>query len=205
MQKYPLLVQRRISRRMSWKAALLTAILLALGLYDQFTGVLGPNWFWIWLAVPAAAIMWLYYGLLMRRAAVHIGPGHLRLQGPLYGRKVSFKRIKMVTPDNLGQHYPDKHLKRGERSLLQPLYHRTCAFIELNSFPRSFKWRRLWFPRTLFGANRKGLLCHVDDWMIFNQELESVRTRRQSRQEYLSGRRPMSLAGRILAQDVEFQ
>lgn len=205
MRKYPLLVQRRISRRMGWKSALLTALLLALGLYDQFTGILGPNWFWIWLAIPAAALMCLYYALLMRRAAVYIGPGHIRLQGPLYGRKLSFERIQMVTPGKLIQHYPYKELKPGEKSILKPLYHRTCAFVELNSYPRAFKWRRLWFPRTLFGVSKRGLLCHVDDWMVLNQELESVRARRQARQENLKGRRPMSLAGQILAQDIEFQ
>jgi hypothetical protein len=149
--------------------------------------------------------MWLYYGVLMRRAAVHIGPGHIRLQGPLYGRKLSFKRIQMVSPGNFTQHYPENKLKLGERSVLKPIYHRTCSFIELSSYPRAFKWRRLWFPRTLFGVNKKGLLCHVDDWMVLNQELESVRARRQARQEILEGQRPMSLAGRILAQDIEFK
>ena len=204
MQKYPLLVQRRISRRMGWKLALLTLLLLALGLYDQFAAVLGPNWFWIWLALPAAAILWLYYAVLLRRTALHIGPGHFRLQGPVYGRNLSYERIQMVTPGKLVQHYPYKNLKRSERSTLKPLYHRTCTFVELKSYPKSFRWRRWWFPRTLFGTNKKGLLCHVDDWTALNRDLESIQARRKAREDRLEGRRPMSLAGRILAQDIEF-
>ncbi len=204
MKKYPLLVQRGVSQRMGWKLALLTVLMLALGVYDQFTGILGPNWFWIWLAIPAAAVMWLYYAILMRRAAVYIGPGHIRLQGPLYGRKISFKRIQIVTPGKLDQHYPYKDLKLGERAILNPHYNRTCTFVELKSYPKAFRWRRWWFPRTLFGTNKKGLLCHVDDWTALSQDLESVRARRQARQDNLRGRRPMSLAGRILAQDIEF-
>ncbi len=204
MGAYPLLTQRRISRRMRWKLVLLAVLLLALGLYDQVTAILGPNWIWIWLALLATALMWFYYAVLMRRTAIHVAPAFVRLQGPLTSCKISYGRIQLVTPGKLDQHYSYKSLSLGERPALKPLFHRTCAFVELNSYPKAFKWRRLWFPRTLFGTSKKGLLCHVDDWMAFSQDLESVRARYQARQSNARNRPQMTLAGRILAEDVEF-
>lgn len=205
MSKYPLLYQRRVSQRMSWKLALLIASMLALGIYDQFTSVLGSNWLFLWLALLATVVLWFYYAVMLRRAAIHIAPTHLRLQGPFYGRKISHDRIEIITPGKLDQHYNYKRLSAGERSLLDPLYHRTCAFIEMSSYPKAFKRRRWWFPRTLFGTRKKGLLCYVDDWMAFSQELESVRARHQARLGNPRIRTRMTLAGRILAEDVEFQ
>lgn len=205
MGKYPLLTQRRISRRMRWKLVLLALVMLGLGLYDQFTGILGPNWLWLWLALLAVTLMWFYYAVLARRAAIHVEKAFVRLQGPLYGRKISYGRIKLVTPAKLEQHYAYNGLSPGERSLLEPFFHRTCAFVELSSYPKAFKWRRFWFPRTLFGTNKKGLLCYVDDWMAFSQDLDSVRARHLAQRENGRNRRQMTLAARILAEDVEFQ
>lgn len=205
MRKYPLLCQRRASQRMRWKLTLLIVLMFALGIYDQFTSILGPNWLWIWLALLAVVVLWFYYAVMLRRAAIHIGPTYLRLQGPFHGRKISHDRIELVTPGKLDQHYSYKSLSPGERSALDPLYHRTCAFVELSSYPKAFKRRRWWFPRTLFGTRKMGLLCHVDDWMAFSQELESVRARHQARRGNPRVRTRMTLAGRILAEDVEFR
>jgi hypothetical protein len=190
---------------MRWKLALLAVLMLALGLYDQVTGILGPNWVWIWLGLLVVVLLWFYYAVLMRRTAIHVAPAYVRLQGPLYGRKISYGRIQLVTPSKLEQHYTYESLSLGERPILKPFFYRTCAFVELKSYPKAFKWRRFWFPRTLFGTRKKGLLCYVDDWMAFSQDLESVRARYQARQGNGRNRRQMTLAGRILAEDVEFQ
>ncbi len=204
MAKYPLLPQRRASRRMRWKLVLLAVLMLALGLYDQFTGVLGPNWLYLWLALIPVAILWLYYALLLPRAAVHITPENFRLQGPLYGRSLSFKRIRTISPGKLEQHYSYQDLSLGERPILKPLHQRTCAFVELNSYPKAFRWRRWWFPRTLFGTRKKGLLCYVDDWMAFSRELESVRARHLAENVEHGHKRHISPAAYILAEDIEF-
>jgi len=204
MAKYPLLPQRRIGQRMRWKLVLLAVLMLALGLYDQFTGILGPNWFFLWLALVPVAIMWLYYALLMPRAAVHVTPEFIRLQGPLYGRKLSLKRIRTISPGKLEQHYAYHDLTLGERPILKPLHQRTGVFIELNSYPSAFKRRRWWFPRTLFGTRKKGLMCYVDDWMALSRELESVRARRLAATSATGLRRKMTPAAYILAEDFEF-
>jgi hypothetical protein len=204
MTKYRLLPQKQMSLRVRWKLVLLAVIMLALGIYDQFTEILGPNWVAIWLALGAVLILWLYYALLMPRAAIHVAPGHIRLQGPLYGRKVSFKRISSVSAGKLDQHYPYEMLSLNERPILKPIYQRTCAFVELNSYPKAFKRRRWWFPRTMFGTRKKGLLCYVDDWMALSQDLESVRARHLATNGDDSKRQRLTLVGRILAEDVEF-
>lgn len=205
MAKYQLLPQKRIGQRMRWRLVLLTVLMLALGLYDQFTGVMGDNWLLLWLAMIPVALLWLYYALLMPRAAIHVRPGHLRLQGPLYGRKLSFKRIRTVSPDKLEQHYAYQDLTLSERPVLKPLHERTCTFIELSGYPKAFKWRRLWFPRTLFGTRKTGIICYVDDWMALSRELESVRGRHIAETSEHGHRRHMSLAGQILAEDFEFK
>lgn len=205
MAKYPLLPQRRTGKRMRWLLILLAASMLTLGLYDQFTGILGPNWISIWLAMIPVLVLWLYYRLLLPRAAIHVGPDYLRLQGPLYGHKLSFKRIRTISPDKLEQHYPYEDLTVSERPVMKPLLARTCTFIELSSYPKAFRWRRWWFPRTLFGTRKKGLLCYVDDWMALSRELESARARRQAVSADNGFRRQMTLAGRILAEQLEFE
>jgi hypothetical protein len=193
-----------MSRRVRGKLLLLAVLMLALGLVDQFTGILGLNWYLIWVALVAVAILWFYYALLMPRAAVYVAPGYLRLQGPVVGRKLSFKRIRSISADKMDQHYPYEALTLNERPVLKQLHQQTCTFVELNSYPKSFKRRRWWFPRTLFGTRRKGLLCYVEDWMELSQELESVRARHLA----MTGDDPryqrLTLVGRILAEDVEF-
>lgn len=204
MAKYPLTPQRRTGQRMRWKLVLLAAMILALGVYDQFTSILGPNWLWIWLALVAVVIMWLYYALLMPRAAIHVAADHIRIQGPLYGRKLSFRRIRTVSPSKLEQHYPARDLSLGERPVLEPFIGRTCTFVELKNYPKAFRHRRWWFPRTLFGTQKLGMLCYVDDWMSLSRELESVRARQLANTADNGFRRQMTLAGRILAEDFEF-
>lgn len=204
MAKYQLLPQRRTGQRMRRRLVLLAILMVTLGLYDQFTGVLGPNWFFIWLALIPVLILWLYFALLMPRAAVHITPEYIRLQGPLYGRRLSLKRICTISPGKLEQHYAYKDLTLGERPILKPFHQRTCTFVELSSYPKAFKWRRWWFPRTLFGTRKKGLLCYVDDWMALSRELESVRARHIADNVEHGHRRHISPAAYILAEDFQF-
>jgi hypothetical protein len=205
MTKYRLLPQKRMGQRMRWKLILSAVLMLALGLVDQFTGILCPNWVLIWLALGLVVILWLYYAVLMPRAAIHIAANHIRVQGPLYGRKLSFKRIRSVSADKLEQHYPYEMLTAGERPVLKSLHQQTCAFVELNSYPKAFKWRCCWFPRTLFGTRRTGLLCYVDDWMALSQNLESVRARHLIESGNDPRSRRLTLVGQILAQDIEFK
>jgi hypothetical protein len=204
MTRYPLLPQRRMSQRMRWKLVLLGFVMPALGVYDRFDHVLGPNWYFLWLGMGPVVILWVYYALLLPRAAIYVTPEYIRLHGPLYGRKLSQKRVVNVSPGKLEQHYPYRKLSLGERPILKPFHQTTCAFIELSSYPKAFKRRRLWFPRTLFATEKPGLLCYVDDWMALSHELDSIHSRQQTVDLGGGRQRHMSLAARILAEDIQF-
>jgi len=205
MAKHRLLIFDRISRRMRWRLALLLIVLLLVGVYDQFTGYLGSLWFGWWLAIFLVGILYIYYAVLMKRASIQVRQGSFRFQGPLAGYNISVDRISTVTSSNMDQHYSPKQLSRSERAILKPLYYSACLFIELSSYPRRFKRRRLWFPRIFFSPNRMGLICHVEDWMALSQEIEQARSlrRRAQVQAHINNRK--TLVGRILAEDIEFK
>lgn len=200
-----LLVFQQIGLRMRPILLVFGVILLAVGLYDQFTGYLGQYWYWWWLAIALLVILWSYYSLLMPRAAIKVKAKTLRLQGPIWGYNISYGRVYAITASKMDQQYPFDQLKGSERAILKPFYHKTCVFIELTSYPRALKWRRLWFPRYLFGANRMGLICHVEDWMALSRDLESSRANRQEVQEQTHITSRQTLVGRILAEDLDFQ
>jgi hypothetical protein len=205
MTKHRLLIFDRIGRRMRWRLALLLIVLLLVGVYDQFTGYLGSLWFGWWLAIFLVGTLYLYYAILMRRASIQVGKGSLRFQGPLAGYNISYGRIYTVVSSNMDQHYSKNQLSRTERAILKPLYYRSCLFIELSSYPRRLKRRRLWFPRIFFSPNRLGLICHVEDWMALSQEIDTARSLRENAQSqaHISNRK--TLVGRILAEDIEFK
>ena len=176
--KHRLLIFDRISRRMRWRLAPLFIVMLLVGIYDQFTSYLGPLWFGWWLAIFLVGLIYFYYAILMRRASIQVRQDSLRLQGPIIGFNISYVRINSVTSANMEQHYSKDQLSRNERSLLKPFYYQTCMFIDLSSYPRRFKRRRLYFPRILFGTQHTGLICHVEDWMGLSQEIEQARSQR---------------------------
>jgi hypothetical protein len=177
---------------------------LALIVYDLATAFLGDIWYLLWVAEATVVALLVYYGLLMPRATIQVGPRRLRLQGPLYGFNISYRRIHSVTAANIGQHYSHNNMKHSERSLVKPFYHHTCVFVELKSYPKAFRWRRLWFPRLLFGTSRSGLICQVSDWMKLSRDIESARSLRYAfnhRKRLGDARSP---AARILAKDLDF-
>jgi hypothetical protein len=205
MSKHRLLIFDRISRRMRWRLVLLLIVLLLLGIYDQFTGYLGSFWLAWWLAIVLVAALYFYYAVLIPRASIQVGQGSLRLQGPLTGYNFSYGRIYSVASGNMEQHYSKKQLGPYEWSIIKPFYFSTCLFIEFNSTPRHFDRRRLWFPRLLFGSNRPGLICYVEDWMALSQEIDLARSKRRNalEQPHISNRK--TLVGQILDENIEFK
>jgi hypothetical protein len=97
------------------------------------------------------------------------------------------------------QHYDWEALKPGERAALGELHRQTCAFVELNSIPRGFGRRRLWFSRLLFGTSRAGLVLIVDDWMALSRDIEGARAHRYAWQEGKRRADATRPAGRILS------
>ncbi|MGD2048682.1 MAG: hypothetical protein PVH03_04270 [Chloroflexota bacterium] len=181
---------------------LLALVMLAVGLYDQYTEWLGDYWLAWWAAFLLIMVLWVYFVVMMRRASIQVRDKFLRLQGPIVGYNISYGRIHSVTSGKMEQHFHFDELRKGEQAIIKPYYGLTCLFIELTSFPRSFRWRGLWFPRILFGTTRAGLICHVDDWMALSRDIESARSIRFANLD--NRRREKTLAGEVLAEDVKF-
>jgi Ca2+/Na+ antiporter len=205
LKKHRLLLYARLSRHMRSLSFLLGLIVLAIGLYDLFTPILGDYWYWVWIAFGLLCLVWFYYAILMRRGAIQAHPNYLKLQGPLLGVKISYGRFHSATSARLDQHYPYDSLNGREQRLLEPLYSHTCVFIELKSYPPRLKSRRFWFPRFLFGATRPGLICVVDDWMALNRDIEAARSVWQQKYDRRHGSETRSLAAQILDDDIDFR
>jgi hypothetical protein len=205
MKKHRLLIFDRISRRLRGKLFLLLLVLIALGIYDLFgpAPILGDYWYLIWIGVGLIALFWLYYRFLVGRAYIQAGPKYLRLQGPLYGVNLSYNRIHSITSSHIGQHYALDTLKGFERGLVEPIYSQACVFIELKSYPPAFRWRNLWFSRLIFGTNRPGLLCAVEDWVALSRDAENARGQWREEHHDRQHRRTRSLAAQILELDDE--
>lgn len=202
MRQHRLLIFDQVRRRFRVKLTLLAMVILAIGLYDQFTEFLGDYWLAWWSSFLLIMVLWVYFVIMMRRASIQVRGKFLRLQGPIIGYNISYGRIHSVTSGKIEQHFKFDQLRKGERVIVKPYYNQTCLFIELTSYPRGFRWRGLWFPRILFGTARRGLICHVDDWMALSRDIESARTHRYARRDHRLQDR--TLAGQVLAKDIKF-
>ncbi len=120
MKKHKLLLYDQMSRRMRGRLLWLGLTLLVLAVVDLLRPFLGPTFYLLWLVVGLVVLLWLYYGILVRRAGVVVTPSYLLLQGPLRGVKISYGRISAVTSTQMAQHYDFDALKGGERRLVQP-------------------------------------------------------------------------------------
>lgn len=204
MMKHTFQVYDSLGRRNARVLSLTLIVLLAVGIHDQFTAVLGDGWIIWWVIILCISLLWFYYSFLIRRASIQVKPQHLRLQGPIFGKNISYGRIYAVTAGKMGQHYDPDQLTQSERAIVKPFYNLTALFIELRSYPSSFRRRRLWYHRLLFGTHRMGLLCYVNDWMTLSQEIETARSNRQANIKIGYRVQRQTLVGQLLAEDLEF-
>jgi len=204
MQQHRLLIFNQIGKSKKTKLAMLALVLLTIGLYDQFTEFLGDYWLAWWAAFLLIVTLWVYFAIMMRRASIQVRSKFLRLQGPIIGYNISYGRIHSVTSGKMEQHYRIEDLKKAERVMSKPFLGQTCLFIELSSYPKSFRWRKLWFPRILFGTARRGLICYIDDWMALSRDIESARSHRYANIERDRHYESDSLAKIVLADDIKF-
>lgn len=188
MSTHKLLVYQQLSQRIRGKLLWLGLLLVGVGSYDLLVRpVLGDFWFAVWVAAASVALLWVYYAFFVRRAALHVGPDTLVLQGSWRRVKISYGRVDTATSTKMAKHFPREALKGQEWAMVAPYYHLTCIFLELNSFPRAFRTRRLWFPRILFSPVRPGVLLVVQDWMALSRAIDEARnlwaeTRRSEQQ-----------------------
>lgn len=202
VKKHRLLIYEIMSKRLRNKLLFLFLILLGIGVYDYFYQILADDiWFYFWIVILIVFLMWLYYAFVMPRASIQTRPKSLRLRGPLMAFNISYARIHSVTSAQMSQHFPFDSLKGREQGVLEPLYNRTCVFIELSSYPKAFKWRHLWFPKYLFGTSRPGLVCVTEDWLTLSRDVEAYRGERYERVHTPDRAESRSLAAKVLTED----
>ena len=173
-------------------------LLLLLATYDLLRPFLGRTWYFAWIALGIVFILWIYYAILLRRAGLFIAPNYLLLRGPLRQVKISYGRIDSITSTQTSEHYNFKELNSRERSLVKPFFGTTASFINLNSWPKTLKQRRLWFPRLLFGVRREGLLLAAPNWMQLNRDVEEARQQWREARQQKQKKDGRSLAAQIL-------
>jgi hypothetical protein len=200
MTKHKLLVYQWLSNRYRGLLLLLWVLLLVLGLYDfNIRPIFGDNvWYMAWVAAAVSFVLWLYYGVLVRRAGVVIQPRLLLVRGPLRTMKISYGRINTVTSTQLVRHHAPGQQKGVNRTLVEALGGQTCLHIALHSLPKQYKWRHYWYSPFLFSELNPGLLLVVDDWMALSRQLEVARSKwHEANKAHRQGDK-RSLAARVL-------
>lgn len=202
VRKHRLVIYEIMSKRLRNKVLLLLLMLFGIGVYDLYDHILADDlWFYFWIVILAVFLLWLYYAFVVPRASIQLRPKSLRLKGPLIAFNISYARIHSVTSAQMSQHYPFDDLKEREKDVLEPLYNRTCVFIELSSYPGTFRWRHFWFPKFLFGTSRPGLVCVTKDWLSLSRDVEAYRTERYERVHNADRGEARSLASRVLTEE----
>jgi hypothetical protein len=190
-----------MSKRLRNKILLLFLMLLGIGIYDLIDPMLDDDlWFYFWIVIGVVFLLWIYYAVIIPRSSIQMRPKSLRLKGPLIAFNISYARIHSVTSAQMSQHSPFDSLKGREKDVLEPLYNRTCVFIELTSYPGTFRWRHLWFPKFLFGTSRPGLVCVTRDWLSLSRDVEAYRSERYER-VHNADKEHQSLAARVLTEE----
>lgn len=181
-QWFPLLVYTPLRR---WgDLGLLATVVLGL-FWLLAPRILGPTPLrpLLLLAVLASATLMLYGYFAPKVAHVRCTPEGIRLQGPLMPLVISYRRVKGTRPVQMGQIF-DLQKDRAARRWPQRYWSMTAVVVELNGFPVSPFWLRLWFDPHLFLPGGSGLVLLVEDWMGLSQQMDSIvslhRSRRRS-------------------------
>ena len=203
MKKHKLLIYEVMSKRFRGILLVLAILLFVIGIYDFFSQILGDFWFVLWIMWLGIVGLWLYYAVLVRRSGIIIAPNYFMLQGPLKKVKFSYGRIETITSTQISHHYKLDDLKGRERGLVKPYFGNTCVFVELSSYPKKLKNRERWFPRSLFGTRRRGLLLTSGDWMKLSRELESAKQAWQRARGSKGKEDNRSLAAKVMDYDYE--
>lgn len=204
MKKHKLLIYEVMSKRFRGILLLLGIVLFVLGIYDLFfDNILGKYWFLLWIMLAGTAVLWFYYAILVRRSGLVIAKNYFMLQGPLKKVKFSYGRIESITSTQIQEHYKLEDLKGRERGLVKPYYGSTCVFVQLVNYPKDLKGRERWFPRSLFGTKRRGLLLPTADWMKLSRDLGSAQQAWRNAKGMVDKEDKRSLAAQILDMDYE--
>ena len=200
-KKHRLLLYDLISRRMRGKVLLLVIFFLVAGIADWYLEFFGALWYFVWIGLAVSSVLWVYYGLLVKRASVMVREDLLLVQGPLTRFKVSYGRIISTTSVRLDRHHPYKSLSSWEKGTFRPLYEQTCLLVDLEGWPKARATQKSWLAKQLFSTSGPGILCSVEDWMSLSQDIEAARGEWLLRREKYKKGDTRSLAAKVMSLD----
>lgn len=199
-RKHPLLLYQLISQRMRNKLLLFVILFLVAGLIDLLVlPVLGDLWYFVWIGFGGALLLWFYYAVLMKRAAIKVQPDLLVVQGPLTRLKISYGRIYSATSVRLEMHHSFKSLSGWQKGAFRPLYQETCVLIDLEGWPKAAGWQKNLLAKQLFSSTGPGIICCVPDWIALNQDIEVARGNWITRREARAKGDTRSLAAKVMS------
>jgi hypothetical protein len=190
-KRFHLLIYARMQQKWALPSLLVTIASVALWVLAPRIRFL-PSELRTLILIPALASFAIFaYAFLARRMAwVQCRPGHLHIQTPIYPLAVSYARIKVVRPSELGHIFDPSKEKPGRRNWLLPYWGMTAVVVEISKYPVSKDWLRLWFNRYMFAPDVTGFVFLVNDWMALSRQLDDFRSnwelRRAERRKQLT-------------------
>lgn len=127
-------------------------------------------------SASAAFLMTLFLFLARKAAYVRPYPKYLRLATPFFRLNISYKRILKTRSTEMSTLFPPSKLSTWQRESMAPLLRKTVIVVDLNAFPMSPFFLRLFLSPFFFKDKTPHFVFLVEDWMRFSIELESLRT-----------------------------
>ena len=201
-KKHRLLIYERIHRQR--RSLLLFAALLFAGLYalpylvDEQTQqkLWPPEYDDLFLAAGVIAFLLFLFKLIAPKLAyVQCAERSVRIQTPFFPLVISYRRIATTRPNQWGRIYPPERRTRRQRRLIESIAGGEVILLDLNGWPASLGWLRLWIPDVMFSPDGDGLVLWVKDWMALNRAFSDIKDRR--REEQIGPRPEASLYSRM--------
>lgn len=118
-----------------------------------------------------SALLFVYAVAGERLTYVRCYPAYLRVSTPLYSLAISYDRIRTSRPVR----FAPSGVRWTQRWLVEPFIGHTALALDLQGYPVSKGFLRLWFNRYVLPGDFLGLLFLTPDWMALSREIEVYR------------------------------
>ena len=118
-----------------------------------------------------SGLLYLYTALGARLCYVQCRANHLLVSTPLYRLAVSYRRIQTTRPVL----FAPADVRWTKQWLVQPFVGRTALAVDLNGYPVSRGFLRLWLNEFVLPKDLMGLLLVTPDWMTLSRDIDTHR------------------------------
>lgn len=176
-ERHPLLFHQRFSEQNFWPSTLILALSAGLLLWNP--DKLAPFRAVLMLALAGTGLVLVLTLVFRLRAYAQCLADALRVQLPFHQLTIPYHEIKSARPTELFRIFPPSQQRWPQRRFLRSLFGETVVVIEMEEFPSSVLWLRLWMNKYMLCPDRVGLILAVRDWLAFRAELDEFTARRQ--------------------------